>query len=928
MLLPRRTIARRNFRGAWKRLRRAVSCRLGSENVRAHHRLGSHTVEALEPRLVLDSTVVFNEIMYHPAEDDVAGEWIELHNQMAVDMDLSGWRVSGGVKYEFAQGTVLGGGEYLVVAADPDALREHFSDLENVFGPFDGNLSNGGERLRLRSNNDRTMDEVDYGDGGRWPVAPDGSGVTLAKSDPDTGSAQAENWTFSEQIGGTPGALNFIGSLPPAPPKSTNLLGFYQFEGDYLDSSESAHHGAVTGSVPFNNSGFEGQAVSFSNNIANYIQVEIDASPQNNATLTWGAWVKSAQPGGDINTILSNDNGGWDRFLFHDAGRWAVSSGFGIQRSSVATSSEWTFVAATFDGNSQRLFVDSDTPVMSTRDPSGPSQTFVHIGRNANGCGSCAWSGLIDNVFIFDDVLSDAEIAGIRAGGAAAILALEKSNDDGGNNTAPVDLPSLAINEVASSLDATFRVEIVNTGDEPVALDGIVLASSDADMTDFVFGDQMLASGGFMVLNATQLGFGAEDGDRLFLYGADKTGVIDAAVVKDRLRGRSAQHDGRWLWPSEATFGAANQFAFHDEIVINEIFYHGYPQRAEGDVPFAKSEEEWIELYNRSDSDVDLSGWRLDDAVGFVFPPNTTLAAGEYLVVAKDAVALRAKHPGIDIVGDFSRRLSNRSDRIELRDPANNPADVVEYYDDGRWPEFADGGGSSLELRDPNADNSRAGAWSASDEGRRSSWQTYTYRGVATNDGIGLEIWNEFVLGLLTAGEVLLDNISVIESPSGAAIQLIQNGSFQSDAIGAAPAKWRAIGNHGSHGRTVVEADPLDPNNRVLHVVATGPTEHMHNQVTTTFVGNRRVQAGREYEISFDAKWLGSLIPGSISTGCNAPRCSTCRPAEARRASGIRRSRPTPRRLTTIFDTSRLCPRPALRSPCRSRPTIPMAWRR
>ena len=46
---------------------------------------------------------------------------------------------------------------------------------------------------------------------------------------------------------------------------------------------------------------------------------------------------------------------------------------------------------------------------------------------------------------------------------------------------------------------------------------------------------------------------------------------------------------------------------------------------------------EWIELYNRSQDPVDLSGWQLDKAVDFEFPAGTTLAAGEYLVVARDA---------------------------------------------------------------------------------------------------------------------------------------------------------------------------------------------------------------------------------------------------------------------------------------------------
>ena len=40
--------------------------------------------------------------------------------------------------------------------------------------------------------------------------------------------------------------------------------------------------------------------------------------------------------------------------------------------------------------------------------------------------------------------------------------------------------------------------------------------------------------------------------------------------------------------------------------------------------------------------------------------------------------------------------------------PTGNIADEVQYYEDGRWPEPADGGGRSLELRNPLADNSKA----------------------------------------------------------------------------------------------------------------------------------------------------------------------------------------------------------------------------
>src|SRR5207247_2815664 len=53
------------------------------------------------------------------------------------------------------------------------------------------------------------MDEIEYRDGGKWPVAPDGSGTTLAKGDPNSASDAPENWTSSVLVGGTPGARNF-----------------------------------------------------------------------------------------------------------------------------------------------------------------------------------------------------------------------------------------------------------------------------------------------------------------------------------------------------------------------------------------------------------------------------------------------------------------------------------------------------------------------------------------------------------------------------------------------------------------------------------------------------------------------------------------------------------------------------------------------
>jgi hypothetical protein len=261
-------------------------------------------------------------------------------------------------------------------------------------------------------------------------------------------------------------------------------------------------------------------------------------------------------------------------------------------------------------------------------------------------------------------------------------------------------------------------------------------------------------------------------------------------------------------------------------------------------VPFVESNEGWIELFNRGSNAVNLSGWRLDEGIDYRFPSNTVIAPGGHLAVANDPAALLAKFPGINVAGPYTNALSHRGERIVLKDAADNPADWVHYFDDGRWPRQADGRGSSLELRDPYADNSAGEAWAASGETARSAWRTYTYRGNATASATGPDgQWREFVIGLLAAGEVLLDDITVTTN----GVQILTNGTFTTGLTG-----WRIVGNH--HGEVI--DDPDQPGNNVLRLVATGSTEHMSNHGETTLLGNADVVGGREYVISFRAKWV------------------------------------------------------------------------
>src|SRR5436305_6353426 len=182
-----------------------------------------------------DAAIVFNEVMYHPATNEVQLEWVELHSLMSVDVDISGWSLANGIDYAFPQGTIVPGGGYLVVAVSPATLMAA-TGLTNVVGPFSGRLSNSGETIDLLNNNQRLMDSLSYGTSGDWPVAPDGGGASLAKRNPNGATADASNWSASTQVGGTPGVENFPTAVPTIVQSSVvDILGSWKFNDSGVD---------------------------------------------------------------------------------------------------------------------------------------------------------------------------------------------------------------------------------------------------------------------------------------------------------------------------------------------------------------------------------------------------------------------------------------------------------------------------------------------------------------------------------------------------------------------------------------------------------------------------------------------------------------------------------------------------------------------
>ncbi|MFT5524696.1 MAG: hypothetical protein ACI9HK_002658, partial [Pirellulaceae bacterium] len=994
--------------------------------------------ETLERRYVLDSTVVFNELMYHPQDNSTAGEWMEIHNQMSVDIDLSDWSVEGGVRFDFPAATIIPGGGYLIVAADPSRLASE--GIAGVLGPFTGSLSNSGERIELRNNSDRLMDELDFRDSGRWPVGPDGSGATLAKAIALAASPDSRNWKSSSGIGGTPGQVNFAtrdelseeielvnsnssvsihiptdnglqnnwtatdfveGNVGETWIAGTNGVGFddgtepisgevyrdavlsdqplgYWPLDDTAQDLAGGHHGTATAGVNFGSSSLlpaDPQGSSVRTIGSERVTVSgFEKFPAGSAGFSVEYWITIQSTPSTFHNIVGDGESGGDFYLMNyltDSRR--IRPHYSFANSPVSTDSNTVLqvgqayhVVTTWNQSNGEatIYIDGELDksiTVSTNIPSNTDNT-IFIGKDNREPGG---DFLLDEVAIYNYALSEERIvahaiaggidtdisytplintdieqamqdanssAYVRAsfnyqGGfdlhsmtlslnyddgfvaylngtevarrnapasvtfnsnasqvqpktqaiaaeafdltaflgtlteGTNVLAIHGLNIDSSNGDflllpeldvigvpSTVSIPELAFSEITATTDANFWIEIRNDSTEPIEVDGNIISSRGQVSADYTLPAMILAGGDYLVIDENQLGFRPATGDRLFFLDATGDLLFDARVADSRLRGRSLQHmqqsPSLWLYPAAATPTTDNQFAFTNDIVINEIMYN--PRTGE---------PEWLELLNNGTAPVELANWQLRNAVSYTFPAAASIGSGEYLVVTSDVASLSLAYPNIEIAGPYTGQLNNDTDVIELIDSSGNPADIVEYFDAGRWAYEANGHGSSLELIHADSDNDAPEVWRASDTSNNAQWQAYTYRGLATNGTSEPTLYNELLLGLLAAGEVLIDDIQVVEDPNGAARSLIQNGDFESDGLGAEPDHWRVIGNQ--HGEVI--ADPTQVGNQVLHLTASGSTEHKHNNAGTTLKAGTTfvsINPNLEYEISFRAKWL------------------------------------------------------------------------
>ncbi|RIK73924.1 MAG: hypothetical protein DCC68_24060, partial [Planctomycetota bacterium] len=142
-----------------------------------------------------DAQIVINELHYEPVFNNIPEEFLELYNNGATPVDMTGWRFTDGIDYTFPPGTVIGPGEYLVVAEDPATMSALWG--VTALGPWQGSLSNDGEEITLRNALGNRVDRVDYGLGFPWPTSTAGDGPSMELVNPNLDNDLGGSWRAS-----------------------------------------------------------------------------------------------------------------------------------------------------------------------------------------------------------------------------------------------------------------------------------------------------------------------------------------------------------------------------------------------------------------------------------------------------------------------------------------------------------------------------------------------------------------------------------------------------------------------------------------------------------------------------------------------------------------------------------------------------------
>ena len=654
------------------------------------------------------SDIVINEVMVNPAGSDSGSEWVELYNRSEETVALGGWTLHWGTgSYTSSHsiaGALLGAGEFYVLSGDLVGGGDELADFDM------GNAASDSDALQLRNASGAVEDTLIYGEGNpdAWaddigltadsfaPKPVSGSSLARTIDGLDT-ERSGEDFVILEEH--TIGRSNVSAIDDPDEPDTGWLTSD-------CDGTDDIKLNEVMVN-PDSEGGDDGHEW-------------VELYNAGSATINLGGWSPESGKSGTYGNIITF------------SGSVSLTPGEHLLVGGAMVAS--TDIVADFDMGNAGSNADA-VRLLGCDDL--PADTLIYGGSNDDG-----W---------IDD---DGDVASSLAPKPAEGASLARISDGYDTDECAVDwiesvepTPGIEnpesepvecapgwlwvkINEFMPNPDSTDTdaewVELYNTGDEAVSLDGWALnwgtnAYSSSKVfavgTDLGPGEFLLIGGSLVdgtdVTSGIDMGNASSNSDAVQLVDCD--GYVQDTVVygspnddgwlndlddvavsmaskpgdgKSLARavdGEDTERSGDdFVLSEEPTPGAANPYQEpvvcipgESNIKINELM-----PNPEG----SDAENEFIELYNPTLEDISLDGWGLAAHTSkwpgipkIIFPGGVTIGAGEFIVIG--GANIEEADIGMDEDPDMLGNSSKNPDGVRLVDCVGEVQDTVLYGD-------------------------------------------------------------------------------------------------------------------------------------------------------------------------------------------------------------------------------------------------------
>lgn len=672
---------------------------------------------------VVAGDIIINEIMADPTPPRGLpdAEYIELFNRSDKVINLENWTLSNGSTIGRLPAFTLNPASYVLLT--PLANAGSFAGRGSVISPSAWPaLTNGGDDLGLRSANKILIDSVNYTLSWYRDASKSAGGYSLELINPNNVScAPVSNWIASTATaGGTPGAQNSVFST--ALDRTAPLLTSVQLKG--TDTLQVCFDESMDAPTLRNLSNFRldnGASIISALPIGpDFLCVKLVANAAFQPGTTYTLTVQNvADCKGNIATgqqtrtfsrIIATPASFKDviinEILPDPSPQVGLPDAEFIELYNRSTGNinleNWTLSNGSTVGELPTFILEPGKYVILTQAAS--AALFSNLGAVIS---PSAWPALTNS----------GDNIGLRSADKTLIDTLDYSiswyrdlvKDDGGYSLElinPNNLDCAPIsNWIASNATAGGTPGIQNSvysiaGDQTAPqLDRVEVLSPDS--ARICFNESMNAldlanvnnyqlSGGIRINIARPVG--PDFQCVVIFFSAPLQAGVSYSLLIDDVADCSGNSNESVLTASLIT----GEIAGRKDIIFNEVFADETPQ-------IGLPASEYIELYNRSQKAIDLSGWTLSNGTTVGRLPALLLAAGEYIILAPaNSLTLFTTGGRKAISPSAWPALGNNEDNLGLRNATGLLIDTLDY--DISWYRDAikDNGGYSLELINPD----------------------------------------------------------------------------------------------------------------------------------------------------------------------------------------------------------------------------------